>query len=178
MTSRRLGSVWHLPLVCLLVTTAWADKLTDRNATRYGKLFTITPVEVLFAPGCNSSQRVRVPLADLMRVDFDDNCQPSEHNFTSSPITLPCPGEEATLFTINFKEKGTITAQAIETVKDGQVEIAPYKAKTDIVGPLQEVRSILRGSVYLEITPSSWPESFQRTPRKKEGNPEREGVKP
>ena len=98
MTSRRLGSVWHLPLVCLLVTTAWADKLTDRNATRYGKLFTITPVEVLFDPGCNSSQRVRVPLADLMRVDFDDNCQPSEHNFTSSPITLPCPGEEATLF--------------------------------------------------------------------------------
>ena len=84
-----------------------------------------------------------MPLADLISIDFDDNCQRPEHEFISSPRTLPCSGEEATLFTVSFKEKGITPARAIETVEDGQVQIAPYKAKTDIVGPLKDVRSPL-----------------------------------
>ena len=61
MNSRRLNSVWYLSLVCLLCAQVWADKLIDRKATHYGKLFGITSVQVLFDPGCHSSERLTVP---------------------------------------------------------------------------------------------------------------------
>lgn len=171
MNSRPRTSVRYLPLVCLLcVTTVWADKLTDRGATRCGKLFAITPLGVLFDPGCNSAERLTIPLADFASIVFDDNCQPPEHGFISSPLRRPCPGEEDTLFTIAFKESGITTARAMETVTNGQLRITPYQAKTDLVGPIQDVRSIVRGPVCLQrISPSQSPDSFHRaSPKKKE----------
>jgi len=165
MSSRPRGRLSCLILIGLFcVVTARADRLTDRNATHYGKLARITGSELLFDENCTGDQRVTVLLTNFVALDVDDNCQPPEHNFISSPITLPCPGEEKTLFTIAFKESGITTAGAIETVEAGQLKIIPIQTKGYLVGLIQDVRSILYGRVCLErLTQPQWPSSFQRS---------------
>jgi hypothetical protein len=152
----------------LCVVTAWADTLTDQNATHYGKLVRITQSEILFDENCSADQRVEISLANFVAIEFDTNCERPENAIVASPRTLPCPGQEETLFTISFKETGITKARAVETVEDSKLKITPIKTNDYLIGPIQDVRSILHGPVCLEIIDQpQWPSSFQQSFNKK-----------
>jgi hypothetical protein len=148
----------------LCVVTARADTLTVQNATRYGKLAQITQLGVLFDRDCSADKRVKISLTNFVAIEFDANCKPPKESMTSSPITPLCPGQEKNLFTISFKENGITTARAVETVEAGQLKITPIQTKGHLIGPIQDVRSILHGPVCLDrIDQPQWPSSFHQS---------------
>jgi hypothetical protein len=155
--------------VFLIVTcsNASADRLTDQNATHYGKLVEIQLDRVVFDENCSPDQRMATPVPNLIAIDFDDECQPPRESMRSIPITLPCPGEARTLFTIYFKENGSAAAVEIETAEAQQLRFSAFNAKGVLVGPLQDVKSIVYGSVCLQrLTPAEIPSSFHQAKKK------------
>jgi hypothetical protein len=151
----------------LCTGAARADKLTDHNATHYGKLAGITQSEVLFDENCAPEQRVSIPRSTFVSVGFDDQCQRPPLESRSSPMMLPCHGEEQNLFTISFTQGGAVTAVTVETVAD-QLKIMPIQQKGYLIGPISDVRYISYGSLCLErLTQAQWPSSFHELASKK-----------
>jgi hypothetical protein len=164
---------WHagaFVLFCALL--ARADRLTVKNATHYGKLVQINSSTLVFNEGCVAEQTTSISLADFVTVEFDDNCERPSRSMTSSPITLPCHGEEKELFTVIFRAGESTTAGAVETMNEGQIRIIPIQAKGYLLGPVQDVRSISYGSVCLNrLNPPQWPSSFRQLFKKRRTKP-------
>jgi len=118
---------------------------------------------VLFDENCVAEQRVSIPLANFVVLEFNDDCQRPSMGMTSSPTTLPCHGEEKDLFTVSFQQGEITTAGAVESSEPEQLRVIPTQAKGYLLGPTRDVRSIRYGPVCLDrLTPPRWPSSFRQ----------------